>query len=334
MIARKIRIRSMGKYLPELKVLGKELDRKLGLSEGSTEKISGVQSRHFASPSETNSKMGARAARMALDRAGLKYEDLDAIISASGSIEQIIPCGAALLQKELGGENSGTPSFDINSTCLSFVTALDVVSFLISAGKYKRVLIVSSEIASIGLNWSHLEAASLFGDGAVAAIVEAADSTTSSRIISSHMETYSSGSTTCQIEGGGSKLPAWNHSHHGPDERFLFSMDGRKAFRMASEKLPAFLKTIFDGTGHDLSTIKMIVPHQASMSGMELLRRRMGVEREKWMEILPNHGNCIAASIPMALFEAIEQRRISRGDTVLLMGTSAGLSIGGVLLEY
>lgn|GEM_PF-35160 len=334
MKSRNIRILGTGKYLPRRQVTGAELDRKLGLAEGSTTRISGVEVRHFASEDELNSVMGAHACMAALENAQLKYEDIDAIVYVSGSVEQIIPCTAALVQKRLGKENSGTPCFDINATCLSFVTGLDVMSYLVDAGRYRKILLVSAEIASFGLNWKHLEAASLFGDGAAAVIIGKSPEGETSHILSSAMETYSSGSDTCRIEGGGSRLHAKHHLPGQEDERFLFAMDGRKAFKMAAEKIPAFLDRLFLGTSVTLKDVKLVVPHQASLSGMELLRRRIEVEKERWMTILPNHGNCIAASIPMALHTAIEQKRITRGDLILLVGTSAGFSMGGVLLEY
>lgn len=331
---RNIRILGMGKYLPRKKVLGTDLDLQLGLKPGTLTGISGVETRHFVQPDETNSRMGALAAMAALEEAHLHYEDIDALICTSGTYEQAIPCTAALIQKQLGKENSGTPCFDINSTCLSFVTGLDMISYLIQAKRYRKVLLIAAETASVGLNWEQHEACSLFGDGAAAAVIGLSDENQGSKILNSAMETYSSGSDTCKIQGGGTLIHPRHHHPQQVDDRFLFKMDGRKIFRFASEVLPSFMKQILEPTGLCLDDFKLVVPHQASLSGMELMRRRLKVRPECWMEIIKDHGNCIAASIPMALHVAIQEKRIERGDKVLLLGTSAGFSIGGIALEY
>ena len=180
-----VKITGLGHYLPENKILSTELDQQLGLEEGSVQKKSGLISRHFAVQHETTSYMGAQAALRAIEHAGITLQDIDVIISACGADEQGIPCTAALIQKQLRLEHSGIPCFDINSTCLSFLSALDTISYAIDAGRYKRALIVSSELPSRGLNWHDMETCTIFGDGAAACVLE--KSIHSSRIIAAHM---------------------------------------------------------------------------------------------------------------------------------------------------
>jgi 3-oxoacyl-[acyl-carrier-protein] synthase-3 len=330
------KIRGSGKYLPQTVVTGGELDERLGLKPGTTESISGVKQRHFVSAEESNSSMGAEAIRAALQASGLQYSDLDAIVCASGTREQSLPCTAALIQKALMGEDSGTPCFDIDSTCLSFLVGLDLVSALLTVERYRRVALVSSEIASAGLDWSHLESASLFGDGAVAFILEASEGgETTSQMLSTHMETYSSGIDYCRVAGGGTRLhPRKIEYESGQHEKlFLFQMDGRKVFKMAAEMIGKFTDKMLAPIQMRLGDFNLVVPHQASLSGMELMRRRLSIKNERWMSIIEKHGNMISASIPLGLHYALEEGRVKRGDRVLLIGTSAGLSIGGVALE-
>jgi len=168
---RSVKVLSTGKYLPKRKVTVGELAQTLNISEDWIRRKSGVLTRYFVED-ETVSLMGAQAAQQALSAAELSSKDLDAIICASSIAEQGIPCTAVLIQQQLGIEDSGIPAFDINATCLSFLAALDTLSYLVHAGRYQRVLIVSSEIASIGMNWSHHESCTLFGDGAAAVILE------------------------------------------------------------------------------------------------------------------------------------------------------------------
>ncbi len=332
-----VKILGTGVYLPKRIVTSKELDEKQGLPLGTVERTSGVVQRRYADIStESQSKMGAFAAMAALENAQMKYEDIDAIISCGGSFEQPIPCTAALIQRALGKEDSGTACFDVNTTCLGFVNALDLVSCLIATKRYRNVLLIASEMASAGINESHLESFSLFGDGAVCAVVGPTPENETSKVLNAHLMTFSSGADYCSVKGGGTQLNVkqFKNLNDIPVEKFLFHMDGRKVFRAAAETIPKFVEKLLQPMQTTIQDFKWIIPHQASQSGMELVRRRLGVSPDHWVSIIENHGNMIAASIPLALHIAIQDKRIQRGDRVLLIGTSAGLSIGGVALEY
>ncbi|MBI2785742.1 MAG: beta-ketoacyl-ACP synthase III [Legionella longbeachae] len=325
-----VKIIGMGRYLPRNKVLSTELDAKLNLPIGSVQKKSGLISRHFASADETTSYMGAQAALMAVQQANIKLTDIDAIISACGVGEQPIPCTSALIQKHLGLEQSGIACFDVNSTCLSFVSALDIASYLIEGGRFKRILIVSSDIASIGLNWQDMETCTIFGDGAAACILEKSDGT--SRILSSHHETHSIGATFCQVEAGGTRLPAKDPLEHV--EQGLFYMEGKKVFKLASKLLDNLMDNLFNKANVSMSDINWFIPHQASMLAMHHIQKRLSIPTEKFVSIYPYHGNQIAASIPTALSTLIDTKKLLRGQLILLMGTGAGLAAGGIILEY
>ncbi|MBB6214311.1 3-oxoacyl-[acyl-carrier-protein] synthase-3 [Anaerosolibacter carboniphilus] len=327
-----IKILGSGKYLPARIVTSAEIDRKIGVAEGWSEKKSGVKHRRFVE-NETASYMGKMAILDALEDAGLNCNDIDCIIGASGSMEQPIPCNAALIQEELGLEDSGIPCFDVNSTCLSFVVGLDMAAYLIEGGRYRNIVLVSSEISSIGLNWEQNESSALFGDGAAAFIIGKSKPEESSRIITSRLETYSKGAHLSEIRGGGSKYHPREHSEQTKGE-FLFDMDGQAIFKMTSKLIEGFIHRLFETCNLRMKDMRMVIPHQASKVAMNLVRKRLGIDEGRFMTIIENHGNVIAASIPLALHEAIKQNRIQRGDTVMLLGTSAGLSIGGMIFEY
>jgi len=328
---RPIRILSTGKYLPKRIVSGHEVDQVLGLSPGTSEQMTGIAERRYVTD-ETSSQMGAFALMDALERSGIRYEDLDAIISASGTGEQELPCTGALIQRALKRPGHPIPCFDVNATCLSFVTAYDLASSLLATDRFRRIAIVSTEIASVGLNPKQHEAYALFGDGAAAVIVEKTPAGETSGILHAHMQTFSEGADYCRIEGGGSKIHPKLYSEH--PEKFKFAMEGRKVFKLVLETIPSFFADTLKGAGTALEEIDLIVPHQASGSGMELVRRKLGIDGSKYMDILKNHGNMIAASIPLALHYAIEQGRIRRGNKIMLLGTSAGMSLGAAIFEY
>ncbi|TMV52308.1 beta-ketoacyl-ACP synthase III [Paenibacillus mesophilus] len=329
---RKVRIAGTGKYLPKRRVTDSDMDAALGVPDGWVRKKTNVVERYFIED-ETASQMGAKAAYAALDAAGLTFADIDCLVCTSGTMEQPIPCTAALIQEAMGQRQSGVPAFDINSTCLSFVAGLDVMSYMVAAGRYRHVLLVATEVASKGLNWRHKESAALFGDGAAAAVIGPSGPKDSSRILYAAMETYSAGAHLSEIRGGGSARHAAAYAADTADH-YLFDMNGDALFRMASQKLPDFLNRLLAGAGCGLDRIKLVVPHQGSAMAMRLLARKLGIEEGKLMCITPNHGNTIAASIPMGLHEAIRGGMIERGDRVLLLGTSAGMTLGGVVLDY
>jgi len=326
----RVKILSTGKYLPKKRVTALEIELSLGLTKGWVEKKSGVLVRHFVDD-ETASMMGAFAAKDALVAAGLSMGDIDCIISTSGIPEQAIPCTAALIQKHLGAVNSGIPAFDINSTCLSFITGLDTISYLVAAGRYNRVMLIASEVTT-GLNWNDKESCTLFGDGAAAVIIAKTDDRESSKILSSRMETYSKGAHLTECQGAGNKYHPRDYADH--PESFLFKMDGRGVYRLASEVLPGFVERLLQPCGLRIADLQMVILHQASLMAMRLFGKQLGIPEEKLMVIAHNHGNTIAASVPMALHEAIIQRKIQRGDHIMLLGTSAGFSVGGIVLEY
>lgn len=325
-----VTITGMGNYLPVNCILSEELDKKLGLAAGSVEKKSGLKSRHFASPFETTSYMGAKAAELAMSQAGISPNEIDLIVSASGAYEQPIPSTATLIQKQLGLGQSGITCFDINSTCLSFLTAVDIVSHLIHTERYKRVLIVSSEIPSLGLNWKDMETCTIFGDGAAACVLEKSDG--SSKILSAYMETHSIGSDFCRIDAGGTRMPPsrpFDHERYG-----LFTMDGKKVFKLATKLLTNTHEVVFNKAGVTMADISWIVPHQASLLAMHHIRKRFDLPEEKFVDIYAKHGNQIAASIPSALNSLIQSKKLQRGQLIYLLGTGAGISSAGMIMEY
>lgn len=331
MQARHVRIMGTGKYLPSRLVTDEEMDGLLRTPRGWVQKMTEVTVRHFAGGGETASYMGARAAEAALQDAGLRFTDIDCLVCTSGTREQALPCTAALIQKALGEEMSGVPAFDIDATCLSFLVGLDLMSYLVEAGRYRHVLLVASEIASVGLNWSEKESAALFGDGAAAVIIGPSEG--ESRIVGSSLRTYSKGAKLSEIRGGGTRMHAREYSAE-TEADFLFHMNGQAIFRMASQLLPGFVDELLASAGMGMADFQAVVPHQGSAMALRLMRKKLGISGEQMVNITPDHGNTIAASIPMALHEAVRSGKIRRGDRVLLLGTAAGLSLGGMILVY
>ncbi len=327
---RAIRLLGTGAALPTEELTSEELDRRLGLFPGTVFKKTGVRRRFVENRSAA--ALGAEAARNALAAAGLDLAEIDCLIAASGTPDQAMPSNGALIHRELGLSDQGIPAFDIGASCLSFLVALDTAACLIDARRYRRILIVSSDVASCGLDWTRLEASGIFGDGAAAAVVGPTD-TGNSALLASSFATLSEGAHTCEIPGGGSR-------HHpgridGPYLPLtLFRMDGKAVFRLAAERLPGFLDDLLAAAGLTFAEIPVIVPHQASLHALQYLRRRFGLHREQVIDIFAERGNQVGASLPSALHEAIASGRLRRGDPALLVGTGAGVQLGGMVIRY
>lgn len=328
-----LRIIASGAYHPRNRVPSQVFDQRWNKPAGWVQRHSGVASRGHAGADERASWMGAQAARAALQRAALAVTDIDCIVSACGVMEQAIPCQAVLLQRELGLGDSGVPSFDVNATCLGFVVALELVGSLLALDRYRRVLIVCSDIPSSGLDPDDPLTAPLFGDGAVALLVERAAEGQSSALLTTRLRTYGDGATLCQVPtcGTGMRLAddpaAYRAAHH-------FQMQGKALYREAARRLPGFLQALLASAGVALRDCDVIVPHQASGQALDHLQRVLALPAERMVRILHTQGNQLAASLPMALHEAVLDGRLQRGGQALLIGTGAGLALGGAVLRY
>lgn len=325
-----VRIAGIGHYLPERCVTSAELEERLGIPEGWVEKVTGVRERRYSS-GETSVDMAVESCRAALEASGVALEDVDAIVGASTAPHQSIPCTAALVGRALGAPDGKSACWDVNATCLSFLFALQSVAHMVSAGVYRNVLLFSSELTSLSLNPKERESAVLFGDASAAVVVRRSTAGESSSIWNSHFVTYTSGADLTQILGGGS-------GHHPNDplttpEMNLFHMKGPAIFKMGARLLTPFLDEFFRSIELDRGSFDAVVPHQASRHAIEMLTRN-GIRHEQLVTNLAVRGNCIAASIPLALSEAVEGGWIKRGDNVMLVGSGAGFTLGATALTF
>lgn len=325
-----VRIAGIGSFLPARVVANDELEAALGLDAGWIEERTGVRERRRCTD-ESAAFMAAAAARQALDMAGLTPDDLTAIIGASSTPQQAIPCTAVFVQRELGAPEGRAACFDVNATCLSFLAAFDVAARLVASGAHQHVLVFSSESSAHSLNPREPESAVLFGDAAAAVVVSHAHDSGSALHVT-RLRTWHSGAELSQIAGGGTL-------HHPNDPQTttahnLFAMRGPQLFRKAAPLLLPFVDDVCAAADWAREDIAAVVPHQASRHGIELGWKMLGFREEQIVVNLTTRGNCIAASMPLALAEAIAEGRVRRGDRVLLFGLAAGLSLGGAAMTY
>lgn len=329
---RAVQILATGHCLPARRVDAAEIDQRLALKPGTVARKFGVRQRFWAEQ-ESVLDMALAAAQLTLKRAGIDARALDCLVVANSVPQQAVPSTAALLQEALGLGQQGLQVFDLNSTCLSHITALDTVANLIHLGRSRLALVVSSERPSLGLDWERPELCALFGDGAAATLLQAAPPDSDACFEVAHMQNWAMGAQYCRVTGGGSlerSVPLDQRDPHA----HLFRMDGKAAFRLTAEKLPEFLTELLQPNGFSLSDIDWLVPHQASAAGMRHMISRLKLDPTKVIQTIGDYGNQVAASVPTALDLAIQSGRIQRGQRVLLLGTAAGIGIGGILLRF
>ena len=321
-----------GRYVPDTLVSAEEIDQKLNLPIGWTFKHTGVQTRYVASSDQSNADLGAIALQRALDQANLNPADLDLIVCASGSFDQPIPFNACLLMQRLGWEQYPIASFDIDATCLSFLVALDVVTGLLMAGRYGRVAIVTSEIASLSLDPKDPKTYGLFGDAAAAIIVEQSTTETGVTVTHRKFETHAGGASMVRVEGGGNA----RHPRHHPfrDADYCFKMEAFDLLRFTIPRFDQFFADFLKNSQLKPADFDLVIPHQVSRVGLEHFVKTYSFAPETVWANLNRYGNCIAASLPLSLSEALDAGRLNPGGRVLLLGTAAGVSLGAMVLRH
>jgi len=286
------------------------------------------QTRYRISGEENQISLAVSACEKALENTGIKIDDIDCIVSASAVGIQPIPCTAALIHEKIA-KGTSIPALDINTTCTSFMTALDTMSYLVEAERYKRVLIISCDVASIALNPKQKESFRLFSDGAAAFIIEKTEKETG--VIDAMQKTWSEGAHSTEIRGGLSNLHPKNYSEETKEE-FMFDMNGKTILSLSMKKIPEMMKEFLENNRMKISDIDMVVPHQASVA-MPIVMEKLGVPKDKFINEVKEFGNMVSASVPLALAHGLESGKIKSGDIILLIGTAAGLTTNILLMR-
>ncbi|UPA26963.1 3-oxoacyl-ACP synthase III family protein [Shinella oryzae] len=324
-----VKLAGTGRALPTRAVSSAELDRLHGFDPGYLQSVTGVAKRYVCE-AEDQIELGRQAAVKALDAAGLRPQDLDMIICASAVPYQPIPATAPAIQRALGIDDGTCFATDVNSTCLSFPVALNFASGLLQGGVYNNILIVSSEIASRALPWKEAPAvAGLFGDGAAAAVLKRDDK---AGIVASRFTTLSSGFEACGLASGGTRF-----DFHKEFELFskhsLFMMDGKELFRLTARDFGAFVDRLLATADTGKDEIDRVIAHQASPGALAHMTRLCAFRQEQVIDISAEVGNQVAASIPFVLDYAFEHDLVREGDRIMMLGTSAGVSFGGLVMD-
>lgn len=317
-----------GLYLPQRRLTAEDVDARAGKPAGWTRKHTGVLERFECVPPESLATMAHRAIDCAMQNAGVAWSGIDLLIDASTCRHQPIPCNAAFVQHTIGGDAEGIPCMDVQSTCLGFIVALHTANALLGTGAYRHILIVCSEQALFGVDWTEPESACLMGDGAAAVVLRRAPERDGYFFA---QQTFAQHFDVCQIRGGGHVLPVTTYTP-ATESTFRFHMDGPQLLRIAAKRLPPMTEELLAAAGLGAGDVH-VVPHQAAPKALAVMRRMLRFRADRYHDRVARMGNLIAASIPAVLHQCRVEGLLPRGEPVLLLGTSAGYSQAGLIFR-
>jgi 3-oxoacyl-[acyl-carrier-protein] synthase-3 len=319
-LARNARIIGWGKYVPETVLTNRQLETILDTSDAWILARTGIRERRIATAGETATSMAVQASREALGVSGLDPASLDLVIAATCTPQHIFPACASLVQHELGAANAA--AFDVNAACSGFIYALATAAHYIAAGGCENVLVVGSEVYSRILDWQDRSTCILFGDGAGAVLLQATGS-------QSGCLSFVLGS-----DGAGADLIYTPGPCGSNDGRYFLSMNGREVYRFAVNIICQATRQAVARANLTMEDIDLLIPHQANTRILKSAARSLGVPPDRLFINVDRYGNTSAASIPIALCEAVEQGRVHDGDRVAMVGFGGGLSWAATVIRW
>ena len=321
-------ITGWGHYVPERVLTNADLERMVGTTNEWIVERSGIRERRIVADDESTCSMAAAAGRAALARARVSATDLDVIVIATTTPDYLLPTAAAVVQHELGATNAGI--FDLGAACAGFIYGLAVARGLIAAASARRILVVGAETISRYVDWTDRSTCVLFGDGAGAVVVEA--SAEGPGIASAVLRGDGGKSELLTVKGGGSKHPPTLESVR--DKLHHIRMQGSEVFKVAVPSMAAAAEEAIAQAGLRLRDIDLLVPHQANLRIIEAVAKRLRLDASRVFTNIEHYGNTSAASIPIALSEAIAQGRVHRGDRLVFAAFGGGMTWGAAVVNW
>jgi 3-oxoacyl-[acyl-carrier-protein] synthase-3 len=326
-------IAAIGTCVPDRVVTNQELTRLMDTSDAWIRERTGIEERRWVGEEAGNSDLALAATRQALDRAGWKAGDIEAIIYATLSPDHMFPGDGCFLNAKLG--IPGVPALDIRNQCSGFIYGLSVADAWIRAGVYKRILLVGSEVHSTGLDVTTRgrDVSVIFGDGAGAALLEATDDPDRGVL---SCELHADGRFTKELwtDAPGSRYHPRVQPRMLEDGSIFPHMEGQKVFKHAITRMPEVVRSVLDKCGLKPTDLKLFIPHQANLRISQMAQRSLELRDDQVFNNIMKYGNTTAASIPLCLSEAVAARGVKRGDLVALAAFGAGFTWGAALLRW
>ena len=318
----------VGSYVPSKILTNHDLEKMVETSDEWITTRTGIKERRIAAENEYTSHMAAEAANRAMKMAGVKPEEIDLVIIATITPDMPFPATACLVQEKIGAKNAA--AFDLEAACSGFIYGLEVGQQFIMSRTYNTVLVIGAEKLSSIVNWSDRNTCVLFGDGAGAAVLQNRED--SHGLLTAVMGADGEKADLLFMPGGGSRCPATKES---VDARLHYlQMDGKQAFKNAVQAMESAATEAMKRCEVDITKIKCVIPHQANMRIIDAVAERLGARQEQLFVNLDKYGNTSAASVAIALDEAVSSGKVSRGDLILLVVFGAGLTWGAAVIEW
>lgn len=318
----------MGHAYPEGILTNADLEKIVETSDEWITTRTGIKQRHKAAENEYTSQFGTAAAKMALERAGLKPEDIDIIVCATTTPDQIMPSTGALIQAQLGATNAA--GMDVFAACSGFIYGITMVESMIRTGQIRYALVIGAEILTKYVDYTDRGTCVIFGDGAGAAVLGPVEE--GKGILATKIRSDGRYEEQLYSPGGGTKLGT---THETIDNRdHFFKMKGNELFKVAVRSMADISKEMLDKTGYTVDDVDVVIPHQANQRITDAVASRLGVAEEKVYSNIAYHGNTSSASIPIALDECIESGKIKEGSLVLLTSFGGGVTWGGTVIRF
>lgn len=322
-------IAGTGSYLPEKILTNSDLEQMVDTTDEWIVSRTGIRERHIASSDEATSDLATEAGRAALQMAGVDPADLDLIIVATLTPDHHFPSTAGFVQRNLGAARAA--AFDLEAACTGFIYALTVGDLFIRSGTYRKILVIGAEVLSKFLNWEDRETCVLFGDGAGAAVLIPGEND-GRGIISTHLHSDGTMAELLYAPAGVSRMPI---TKEAIDQKLnTVKMKGNEVFKMAVTRLSGVVDEVMEANGLSEEDIDFLVPHQANLRIIKATARKLKLPMEKVIVTVDRHGNTSAASVPLALDEAVRGKRIKKGDSVLLEAFGGGFTWGAALIRW
>ena len=318
------RIAGTGGYLPERVLTNKDLEKMVDTTDDWIQERSGIKRRHIAADNETTSDMAIAAAKKAMDAAGVQNSDIDLIIVATTTPDKVFPSTACIVQRRL--EIEKIPAFDVHAACSGFIYALDIANRFIRTEGASTALVIGSETYSRILDWTDRSTCVLFGDGAGAIVLQAADE---AGVISTHIHSDGKHEELLHVPAGISSGYAEVQA-----EAAFIQMKGNEVFRKAVSTLGSIARETLAENNIDQDDLTWLVPHQANMRIITAAAKKLGLPMERVIVTVDEHANTSSASVPLALDVAVRDGRIQRGDLLLFEAFGAGFTWGSALVRY
>jgi 3-oxoacyl-[acyl-carrier-protein] synthase III len=323
------KITALAGYVPPRVVTNFDLAKRVDTNDEWIRTRTGIIERHYADPGVASSDLGAEAARKALAQRGISADEVELIVVGTVTPDMFFPSTACLIQDKIGASNAW--GFDLSAACSAFAYALTVGAQFVGAGSHKKVLVIGSDVMTSILNYEDRATCILFGDGAGAALLEPAEND-GEGILDFQHDIDGSGGSNLYMPGGGSLHPS---THETVDKKMHYvHQEGQQVFKYAVRRMSELAVQILERnnlTGEDLT---LVVPHQANLRIIKAMQERLGVPDSKVMINIERYGNTTAGTLPLGLMQALEEKRLKKGDLVLLIAVGAGYTTGAVLMRW